>query len=106
MPQTTRRPSRPRTRRATGLPPQAPDTESVSASLVRESFSEYVSRVAFTGQRVVVKHHGRPRAAIVSMEDLELLRAIEDRVDLKAALKALRERKTRAWAKVKAELGL
>ncbi len=94
---------RPRARRPA---PEAPDTESVAASLVRESFSEYVSRVAFTGRRIVVKHHGRPRAAIVSMEDLELLRTLEDRIDLKAALKAFRKGGTTSWTKVKAELGL
>lgn len=74
--------------------------------MVRESFAEYVSKVAFTGRRIVVKRHGRPRAAIVSIEDLELLRALEDRIDLKAALRALRTGKTSPWAKVKTDLGL
>jgi prevent-host-death family protein len=100
---TARGPRRPRRTRKTS---PEPDLDSVAASLVRESFAEYVSRVAFTGRRVVVKHHGRPRVAIVSMEDLQLLRALEDRIDLKAALRALRGRRTTAWSKVKADLGL
>lgn len=83
-----------------------PGADIVTATHVRESFAEYVSQVAFTGRRIVVKRHGRPRAAIVPIEDLQLLRALEDGIDLKAALKALRERRTTAWAKVKAELGL
>lgn len=98
-----RRTSQPRTARRDSAPR---DADVVSASLVRESFAEYVTRVAYTGARVVVKRHGRPRAAIVSIEDLELLRALEDRIDLKAALEALRGGKTAAWSKVKADLGL
>jgi len=105
----------PRKRRGMGTPTRArsdigessePGADIVTATRVRESFAEYVSQVAFTGRRIVVKRHGRPRAAIVPMEDLQLLRALEDRIDLKAALRALRERKTTAWSKVKAELGL
>jgi prevent-host-death family protein len=74
--------------------------------MVRESFAEYVSQVAFTGRRVIVTRHGRPRAALVPIEDLELLRALEDRIDLKAALKALKVRNPTAWSQVKSDLCL
>lgn len=37
---------------------------------------------------------------------LELLEALEDRTDLAAARRALKEPGRRTWAKVKAELGL
>lgn len=43
------------------------------------------------GSRAVVTRDGRPVAAVVSLEDLELLEALEDRLDLEAARKALRD---------------
>jgi hypothetical protein len=41
--------------------------------------------------------HGKSIAAIVSVEDLELLQALEDRIDLAAARKALKSRGRVAW---------
>ena len=49
---------------------------------------------------------GKPVAALVSPEDLELLEAIEDRIDIEAARKALREPGRRRWDEVRAELAL
>jgi hypothetical protein len=40
------------------------------------------------------------------MDDLELIRALEDRIDLQRARKALKEKGNVPWKKVKAELGL
>ena len=85
---------------------ETPGIDVATASVVRERLAEYVSRVAFTGRRVVVKRHGRPRAAIVTIEDLEVLRALEDRIDLKEALKAIRGRRTTTWSRLKKDLGL
>lgn len=45
-------------------------------------------------------------AALVSPEDLELLEAIAERMDIEAARKALREPGRRSWDEVKAELAL
>ena len=42
----------------------------------------------------------------VSPEDHELLEAIEDRVDIEAARKALREPGRQSWDEVRAELAL
>jgi hypothetical protein len=44
--------------------------------------------------------------AVVPIDDIELLEALEDRMDLDAAREALRETGTIPLAKVKAELGL
>jgi len=43
---------------------------------------------------------------VISVDDLELLEALENRVDLAAAKKALKEPGRRSWQKVKADLGL
>jgi len=78
----------------------------LAATVVRETFSESVSRVAYKGERIALERYGKTIAGLVSAEDLELLEALEDRVDLAAARKALREPGRRNWTKVKAELGL
>ena len=51
-------------------------------SEARESFSTTVNRVAFGGERVVLTRHGRRVAAVVPIEDLELIEALEDATDL------------------------
>jgi antitoxin (DNA-binding transcriptional repressor) of toxin-antitoxin stability system len=54
-----------------------------------------------------VANHGKPVAALAPTEDLETLRALEDRIDLDAARQALAEPgPSRPWAEVKPELGL
>ena len=79
----------------------------MSAAKVREMFGETLNRVGFGGGRVVIRKHGKPIAALVSLEDLRVLQALEDRIDLEAAREALAdERASRPWAEVKAELGL
>ena len=40
---------------------------------------------------------GKSIAAIVSVDDLELLQALEDRIDLAAARKVLKQRRRVAW---------
>jgi prevent-host-death family protein len=45
----------------------------ISIGRVKRDISEIVNRVAYGGQRVVLTSRGRPKAAIVSMEDYERL---------------------------------
>ena len=68
-------------------------------------------RVAYQGERIVLERRGKGVAAIVSMDDLALLEAIEDREDLKAARKAILEMKRKRqkpvdWETAKKNLGL
>jgi prevent-host-death family protein len=78
-------------------------------SEAREAFSTTVNRVAFGGERVVLTRHGKRVAAVVPIEDLELLESLEDAVDVEAARRILTEG-TEAdwvdWSDVKARLGL
>jgi PHD/YefM family antitoxin component YafN of YafNO toxin-antitoxin module len=78
----------------------------LAATIVRETFSDSLNRVAYQGERIALERRGKTVAALVSAEDLELLEALEDRIDLAAARKALKEPGRRDWAKVKAGLGL
>ena len=54
----------------------------LAASDAREHFAEVLNRVAYGGDRVVVERRGKEMAAIVSLDDLKLLEAIEDRLDM------------------------
>lgn len=85
----------------------------ISAEKARNTFSELVSRTAYSKDRVVVTRNGKKMVAIVSIEDLELLEKIIDRLEdeidteeIKAALDEVREGKTLPWENVKKDLGL
>ena len=61
----------------------------VSVSEARETFAELVNRAAYGHVRVRISRRGRPVAAIVPIEDVELLERLEDEVDLQAGRDAL-----------------
>ncbi len=42
--------------------------------------SEYLNRVAYRGERILVERHGKPVAALVSVEDLRRLEAQDEQV--------------------------
>lgn len=62
---------------------------SVSISEARDGLAELVNRVAYARERVRLVRRGRELAAVVPMEDIELLEALEDELDLQAAREAL-----------------
>ncbi len=78
----------------------------IESTKARDEFADTLNRVAYAGERIVLSRRGKDIAAIVPMEDLEMIRAIEDRIDLAAAKKALKEKGSIPLAKIKAELGL
>ena len=76
----------------------------VAATQLRATISDLLDRVVHHGERVAVERYGKPVAALVSSADLELLEAIENRMDIEAARRALREPGRRSWDEVRAEL--
>ena len=76
-----------------------------TASAARQHFSDMVNRAPYRGERIVVYRCKKPVAALVPIEDLELLEKIEDRIDLAEARKRLKE-PTIPWEKIKKDLGL
>lgn len=50
----------------------------IGISEARNVFSELLNRVAFGRERVVVQSRGKPKAAIIPMQDFELLKSLED----------------------------
>ncbi len=72
----------------------------------RQQFADIINRSTYAKERIVITRRGKDLAAVVPIEDLNFLEEIEDRVDLEAARKALKESGSVPWKKVKAELGL
>jgi prevent-host-death family protein len=65
----------------------------VTASEAREEFAEVINKVAYGGERVVIRRRDKELAAVVPMEDLRLLERLireeEDRIDAEEARKIL-----------------
>lgn len=78
----------------------------LSITEAREHLSDWADRVAFKGERLCVKRNGKPVFAMVSVEDMKLLEAIEEKIDIEEATKALRRNKFTSWSQAKKKLGL
>jgi prevent-host-death family protein len=58
--------------------PRAPvRQDAITASSFRDDMSDWVNRVRFLNWRLVLTRRGRPLAAVISLEDLARLRALE-----------------------------
>lgn len=79
----------------------------LTASQLREDLATAINKVAFGGERIVLQRNNKDVAALVPMEDLTLLRELEDRVDLAEIKKALNEPGSNIpWDDIKKELGI
>lgn len=67
----------------------------LTASQLSDDVIAAVSRVAATGERIVLCQNRQDVAALVSMDDLALLEQLEDRSDCEAADEALAEMKAK-----------
>lgn len=63
-------------------------SDGVSIVEAREKLGDLVNRAALLSERVYVTKHGKRVAALVPVEDAELLEALEDRLDLAAVKNA------------------
>ena len=72
----------------------------------RSKLAEIINKVAYGGERIAISKHGKTAVAIVPLDDLNFLEAIEDRIDIKEALEALEDPARIPWDRVKEELGL
>lgn len=76
-------------------------------SKARAQFADILNEVAFKGERVLLHRHGKNVAAVISADDLALLEALEDRSDVAAIKKALKEKGPNVpWSRLKTEGGL
>ena len=63
----------------------------ISTAEARKNFADIVNKVAYGKELIVLTRRGHEVAALVSIEELELLRQIEDYIDIEDAKKALAE---------------
>ncbi|OEU57359.1 MAG: toxin-antitoxin system antitoxin subunit [Desulfobulbaceae bacterium S3730MH12] len=63
----------------------------ISTAEARKNFADIVNGVAYGKEPVILTRRGRKIAALISIEELELLQTIEDLVDIENARKALAE---------------
>jgi prevent-host-death family protein len=80
-------------------------SKALTASAARTRFAELVNRAEYAGERTIVHRRKKPVAALVPIEDLELLERYEDELDRRLIKKARKE-KTIPWEQVKKDLGL
>lgn len=73
---------------------------------LRPHLKEYADSVCFRGERIVVERNGGPAFAMVSIDDLEAIEALEERIDIEEARKALKKGKFIPLEKLEKELGL
>ncbi len=66
-------------------------TTTISTAEARKNFADIVNGVAYGKEPVILTRRGRKIAALISIEELELLQTIEDLVDIENARKALAE---------------
>lgn len=82
---------------------------SVTAKDLKAHLSDYLGRVQFGGEQLVITKNGKPAAAIVPVEKLLALQALEDAEDHEAAKVARREAQTHGTLsldELRASLGL
>ncbi len=63
--------------------------DTLSTVEARNQFSDVINRAAYGKERVALTRRGKALVAVVPIEDVELLRELEDYYDAKAADEAL-----------------
>jgi len=63
----------------------------LSIGEARNNLADAINRVSYGGERIIFARRGKPVAALISADDLDTLRHIEDTEDLRYAAKALKE---------------
>lgn len=76
----------------------------VSISELKDGLSEFLNRAAYGRERIVVVSRGKPKAAVISIQDLERLEEMEDAQAVHEALAEYGRGETVSWEQVKAQL--
>ena len=63
----------------------------ISTADARKNFADIVNKVAYGKESIILTRRGREIAALVSIDELELLQQIEDYIDIEDAKKALQD---------------
>ena len=84
-------------------------TPTMTMAEAQEHFADLVNRAAYGKERIGLLRHGKAIAAVVPIEDLELLERLEEEQDLADARAALEEARvvgTKPLEEVLSRLGL
>ncbi len=54
----------------------------ISTLEARKKLADVINSAQYGKDRIVLTRHGKPVASVISIEDLELLESLEDRLDL------------------------
>jgi prevent-host-death family protein len=65
--------------------------QTLDATTARDEFADMLNRAAYGKERVILTRRGRELAAVVPIEDVRLLEALEERMELQDARAALAE---------------
>ena len=76
----------------------------ISVSKAKAKLSEYLNRAAYGRERIVIQSRGKPKAAIIGIEDLERFEELEDAMAAAGALEAFQAGETVPWEQIKAEI--
>jgi len=63
----------------------------ITTADARKNFADIVNKVAYGKESVILTRRGQKIAALISIDELELLQKIEDYIDIEDAKKALAE---------------
>lgn len=65
--------------------------DSINTTEARDNLADVLNRVAYAKDRVRITRRGKDVAAVVPIEDLELIERLENEIDIREAEKALKE---------------
>jgi prevent-host-death family protein len=66
-------------------------SDAVSATEARANFQELINRVEYGKERILIERHGKAVVAVIGLEDLKRLEALEDSIDSAQLRQAIAE---------------
>jgi prevent-host-death family protein len=76
----------------------------ISVSEMKDTLSEVLNRAAYGRERIVIASRGKPKAAVIGLDDLELLEELEDALAAREALEEYERGETISLEELIAEL--
>jgi PHD/YefM family antitoxin component YafN of YafNO toxin-antitoxin module len=78
----------------------------INITELRMGIRRYANKVCYEGERICVQRNNEPAFAMISYEDLKILEALENKIDLQSALEALEEEGSITHEELKKKLGI
>ncbi len=61
----------------------------ISTTEAHDNFPDIISRAEYQGERILIHRNGKPIVAIIGLDDLRLLEAVEDAIDSEIMRRAI-----------------